>query len=544
MENLMRLYRNNMKNREFDKEGAVNLNQAKPQALQPNLHKLGDAGGFKGTGRPTPLKTDSSRCFGMFSLFVFLFFQACVSVPKRDVEKALPPPVSLVHSIEGALKNPAFQEGAWPEENWWEIFQDPLLSSYITTALADSPRMQQAEAKVEVAKQIAKEKRAILFPDLSFNPQTNWQHWSKNGIFRSFAPTFPGTFNDINVTFNSFWDLDLFGKNKQLYYAALGRFHAEEAEKASVRLFLSALVAKTYFELQAHHERYTLLKKTKEKRQTLLGLREARRKEIDNEIRLLVSQENFLKIDQDLLKVQTAMALSEHLLRILMGKSPDGVESLEVSSLPARDVILLPQDLSLDLLARRPDLMAGIWKVEAAAKEIGAAKADFYPNVNLMAFAGFESLHFHNLFSWASRSASLNPAIHLPIFTAGRLRAHLRAKRAEFDGAVADYHEQLLRASKEVLDQISILNFLEEELRIQELTIDNLSQHTELSLQRYEKGIMARMDSLHVEENLLAEELELVNFELEWRQARVNLIKALGGGYHALPPLQPGGTDG
>jgi NodT family efflux transporter outer membrane factor (OMF) lipoprotein len=477
------------------------------------------------------------------TLLLFLFFQGCVSVPKDEIEQALPAPVSFSHALQEALKTPVFQEGDWPKENWWEIFNDPVLSGYISRALVNSPTMKQAEAQVEIAKQIAQEKRGILFPDLSFNPQTQWQHLSKNGLFRSLSPAVPPVINDMYVTFDSQWDLDLFGRNKELYYAALDRYRAEEAEKADVRLFLSAAVAKTYFELQANLERLSLLKKTQSKRRMLVDLSTARRKNsLNNEIHLLEPQANLLQLERDLFTVQTEIFLNEHLLRVLMGEGPDSPSPLEVHDFPWKEPIPLPSDLSADLLARRPDLMAQIWRVEAAAKEIGAAKASFYPNINLLAFAGFESLHFHNLFSWSSKTISLSPAIHLPIFTGGRLKAKLREKRAEFQSAVAAYHEQLLSAAKEVVDQLTMLNFLDKQQQIQELTVDNLAQHSELTYQRYRKGISAYMNALEVEERFIFEEMQLIDIELSQRQACVNLVKALGGGYHLTPPLSPKGV--
>ncbi|MBI2742867.1 MAG: efflux transporter outer membrane subunit [Chlamydiales bacterium] len=479
------------------------------------------------------------------ALLAPLIFQGCITVPKQEVENNLQAPVVFSDSVQKALSSTVFVEGEWPSEKWWEIFQDPQLSRYIEMALEDSPTMQHAQAKVETALEFAKLKRSSLLPNLSFNTNSNWQYLSKNGFFRSFAPQIPATVDDIWFTFNLFYDLDLFGSTRERFRAALGEYHASEAERAGVQLFLSAAVAKAYFELQANIERRTLLSKTANRRKALLLLHADRKKYgLDTQIDLLEAEKELLEIEKLLSKTQENIELNEHMMKVLMGHSPDGGVALQVLHIPFEDPIALPSDLSLNLLSRRPDLMAQIWRVEAAAHEIGAAKADFYPNINLMAFAGFESLHFNQLLSWSSRAGSANPAISLPLFTGGQLKANLKSKWAEFHQQTAAYHEILLTAAQEVVDQLTILLKLNDQLRIQNLTVENLLSHTNLSRARYLGAVSPYMEALQTEERLFDVELELVDLKLIRRQACVNLIKGLGGGYHQTAPLTPSKKEG
>lgn len=475
-------------------------------------------------------------------LLIPLLFQGCISVPKQEVESNLQAPLVLSDSMQKALSSAVFTEGEWPSEKWWEIFNDSQLSRFIETALADSPTMQLAQAKVDAALQLAKQKRAPLLPNLSFNANSNWQHLSKNGFFRSFAPEIPANVDDIWFTFNLFYDLDLFGSQKERYRAALGELHAQEAERAGVRLFLSAAVAKAYFELQANKLRLTILKKTETRRKSLLYLHTERKaKGLDNQIDLLEAQKELLDIAKMLSKTQENIELNEHMLKVLMGHNPDTVssESLEILNIPFDDAIALPKDLSIELISRRPDLMAEIWRVESAAHEIGAARADFYPNINLMALAGFESLHFNNLLSWSSRAGTVNPAISLPIFTGGLLQSNVKSRWAEFHERAASYHELLLTAAREVVDGLTTLLKLNDQLHIQELTAYNLRDHTDLNLLRYREGLSPYMEALQTEVRLFNVELELVDLRLIRREACVNLVKALGGGYHVESPLNP-----
>lgn len=475
-----------------------------------------------------------------------LALQGCVSVPQKKIDDRVASSLSFDASSERALASGVFQEGEWPTKNWWELFHDPQLASFIRTALADSPTMKRAEARMRAARQAANEKRAALFPHLDFDADTNWQYLSKNGFFRSIDPTIPGNINVIDVSLDFTYELDFFGKNRHTFEAAFGIAKAEEAERAQTILILSTAVASVYFELQADLSALHLLKEIGERRSILSQLhRERYTYGLDTEIRNLKFERDVLNIQNLILSIEKKIELDSHLLRMLMGHNPDDGEKLMVVPSEMRGAFPLPCDLSADLLARRPDLMAQIWRVEAAAHEIGAARALFYPNVNLLAFAGFESVSFSNIFSWQSRMAALNPAINLPIFTAGKLTANLKGKKAKFDEAIASYHELLLQAAKEVVDQISLFRLVSDQLKIQRLTIDNVEKNYQLTSERFSVGVDRYTNVLDTEEQLLEQKLEWIKLEYERYLSAVRLIKALGGGYHTKPPLgNSGGKDG
>jgi outer membrane protein TolC len=203
----------------------------------------------------------------------------------------------------------------------------------------------------------------------------------------------------------------------------------------------------------------------------------------------------------------------------------------------------LPEKVEVDLLARRPDLMAQIWRVEAAAEEIGVAKAEFYPNVDLSAFMGLESLTFNKFFLWASRMGALNPAVHLPIFVGGKLRANLRSKVSLFNEAVHDYNYLVLKSCQEVADQLTIVRSLSQQLTIQDESVNQVTEKYLLSFLRFEKGIVNYLNVLRDQEIVLNEELDQIDLQRNQLIATLQLIKALGGGYQrpVKPPQNAGG---
>ncbi len=482
------------------------------------------------------------------ALLVLIALHSCMSVPKKDIESSLQETPTLSNSLARASESPLFTPGDWPSEEWWEMFNDPQLAAYIRAALGGSPTLQQADAKVIMAREYAKQQRASILPNLNLDAGNLLTHLSKTGFFRAYAPPIPGTVDDTWVVLNLSYDLDFFGKNRFRYKAALNLLQAQQAESADVRLTLGAAVAKGYFELQADIERNSLLKKTAQRRRSLLHLHELRRAYgLDTQIDLLEADQDLLEIEKAISINEQSIELSDHVVRVLMGHTPDSANILEVLHIPFEEKVSLPSDLSLNLLSRRPDLMASIWQVESVANEIGAARADFYPDLNLFALAGFESVHIGKLFSWSNRAAGLIPALSLPIYTGGRLQANLREKWAEFHQATASYHSTLLNAAKEVVDQLTILLKLEDQLRIQQLTVENLRSHTELSLLRYAEGVSPYLEALETEEKLFDVEIQLIDLKLMQREALVNLIKGLGGGYNTTSPLTPskgGETNG
>ena len=199
--------------------------------------------------------------------------------------------------------------------------------------------------------------------------------------------------------------------------------------------------------------------------------------------------------------------------------------------------IEIPSNLSSDLLARRPDLTAQIWRIEAAAREIGAAKADFYPRVNLMAFAGLESLSFNKLLNFGSKEGGFVPALHLPIFTGGRLTAHLKGKVALFNEETYRYNELILNAAREVADQIVILSTTFDALNCQVNSLSAAEEQLAMQFSRYQYGINDYLTVLEREENLFAQQYQLYGYERDYLLAVLKMIKALGGGYHTNQPL-------
>jgi NodT family efflux transporter outer membrane factor (OMF) lipoprotein len=193
----------------------------------------------------------------------------------------------------------------------------------------------------------------------------------------------------------------------------------------------------------------------------------------------------------------------------------------------------LPDALPLALVGRRPDIVASRWRVEAMQGEIESARAQFYPNINLTAFAGFSTLSLDRLLEAGSRIVGIGPAIRLPVFEGGRLRAQLKGRVAGYDNAVATYNQTLTDALRDVADQVQSLRAAEAQGGHQRAATQAASNALRLARERERAGTTNMLPVLASELALVVQ--RKVELENQARRAdlRVGLIRALGGGFEA-----------
>lgn len=468
-------------------------------------------------------------------LFVgLLALSACASLPQEEQTENLITPPSVETSVRDSLESGFFVLSDWPKQAWWEVFQSTELNALIAEALVKDPTIQSVERRVEMARQTAKVVRSNLFPLLFFDADETWEYLSHNGLYRALNPSIPINANLVDLTLSSQYEFDFWGKNRNLFRAALGEEKAREAEAAGVSLIVSSSVAQAYFALKTNLARYDVYRELYEVRQALLELQKLlQRKSLLSRLQPLLSEESLLEASKHIYGIEQEIKTDRHLINILLGRDPDTPLEIHEGGLCALTSLNIPDTLSMDLLARRPDLMAQIWRVESLAHEVGAAKADFYPNVNLKAFIGLESIAYRLLFNTSSKIAGLQPAIHLPIFTAGAIRANLRAKKALFDAAVFDYNALLLRSSGEVADLLVLAQSLFEQLDDQKKIVEAAQNRCDLTTLRQRSGLDNRLTSYVIQEELLLKKLDALTLRYNQYLVAVKLIKALGGGYES-----------
>ncbi|HPE85298.1 MAG TPA: efflux transporter outer membrane subunit, partial [Chlamydiales bacterium] len=439
------------------------------------------------------------RFFVFYTLVGALFF-GCARIPKKDLQARLSPPLSIDRTKEIALAEGDFEPGEWPGHNWWFMFEDPQLTLLIVRVLENNPNMGIASMCAKAALQEAYIVRSALFPQLTSGAEVNWEHLSSQNLYRFPPSRIPPNIYQLALGLELNYDFDIWGKNKQRYQAALGEARASVAEAAMTKLSLSTAAARGYFSLQTEIEKEKVLRRRAQAEKDLLYLVEKRFEHgLTNELKVKEQKTRVYQTDQELVANTERIALGKNFLRALMGDSPDSDEEMLTPQARYTGKFPLPERLSLDLIARRPDVTARVWQVEKAAHLIGAAKALFYPDLNLLAAGGFSSLSWNMFFNKSSLAGQLNPAIHLPIFLGGKLRANLDARVAEFEEMVYEYNHTLLVAAEEVADSITNVQSASQRLKDQVQVVDEIAGIYDLSFANYKSGLDSRIQLLERE---------------------------------------------
>jgi NodT family efflux transporter outer membrane factor (OMF) lipoprotein len=235
------------------------------------------------------------------------------------------------------------------------------------------------------------------------------------------------------------------------------------------------------------------------------------------------------------------LALVRYQLSALLGAGPDRGDAITRPVLHVPSPAALPSQLPSELIARRPDLVAQRWRVEAASQDIKVAKTQFLPSFNLGALIGLQSLGFEHFLSMGSRISGASSALSLPIFDGGRLRGNLAVRDAEYDAAVEQYNQTLVDAVRDVVSQLTSINALAERERFQSEALAAARSAHELALQRYRTGVGNYLQVLATEVQLLAQSRASIDLDARALDLDVGLVRALGGGYQtdARAPSSP-----
>jgi NodT family efflux transporter outer membrane factor (OMF) lipoprotein len=451
-----------------------------------------------------------------------LAFSGCVTPPKLEPQQQTITNDRL--GLSSQLLAPA------QVRVWWSAFNDPQLDQLMRQALADNPTLAQAMARVREAQSLADVALAGLAPSLSYNAQETRQRFSGHDVI---PPPYAGTKRwEGHEGLNLSWDIDFWGRQDSLLKQARSRTTAAALDVASARLALSGAVAQAYIDLYRNNALADVAQRTEAQRQRILEITRRRvRSGLDTNVELREASGAVPEAHVELLQAQAAAALDTHQLAALSGQGAVVYAQILRPTLDPAAIMPLPAALPADLLGHRPDVLAARDRIEAARAGQAAAKAAFYPDINLAAFAGTAAVGFNNLFHGTSGVYGVGPAIHLPLFDAGRLRAEYRGAAAEIDDAVSAYNQSVLQAVRETCDQLSLIESLNAQTVLQQRSLDDAEAAYNLAEERYRAGLSSYLTVLNTESAVLSARREHVEFVSGGAIARVSLLLAVGGSF-------------
>jgi NodT family efflux transporter outer membrane factor (OMF) lipoprotein len=419
---------------------------------------------------------------------------------------------------------------AWPSADWWTALGDPQLDQLIREALADNPGLAVADARARAAQAAAGLADAARGPSVNAGASVSGARIPTTVMP---ADAGGGHFNVASYAYGSFkWGLDLWGGKRAAWEAALGASRAAEVEARAARIELSTNVARAYAQLgYAFAQQDLAAGELKRARQSQQLTAQRVTAGIDNRIVLKQAEAEVATDEQAVALADRAVDAARSALSVLLGKGPDRGDEIARPRVLTPAELAVPGDLPVELIGHRADLVAARWRVEAAGKDIKAARTEFLPNISIGAMAGVIRLGGGNPFTLPARFYQLGPSLSLPIFDGGRLRANLASKDASYDLAVAQYNQTLVGAVNEVADDVSATQSLARQLAAQQRAQAAARQAWDLALQRYQAGVGSYLEALSVRQQLLAADRGVAALQAQQVDRSIQLIQALGGGY-------------
>jgi NodT family efflux transporter outer membrane factor (OMF) lipoprotein len=454
-------------------------------------------------------------------LLAALILAGCVSY------SGITPQSTPVAAADLNLSNAAIQ---WPGDHEWEILHDPVLNDLMKQALEKNPTIKIARGRLSKVDAMVKAADANRLPDVSINASVTPERFTENYIY---PPPYAGSIYSTNLLMvDAKYEFDFWGKNRDLIAAAISNEKAAQAEIQSAQLLIETSVAKSYFTLARSLEQKKILERTLAQREELFNLRrQLLTAGLDTKQETQITRQGLPAIREDIIRMDEQISLSRNALAALIGKGPDATQNI-IASLPANVSYGAPATVPAELIGRRADISAARDRVIAAGKLINATKTEFYPNVNITAFAGFSSLGFAHWLDGSSRDYGVGPAISLPIFDGGRLRADLSSKTAEYDIAVESYNQTLIEAVHDVADQLTSLRSLEQQQKQQAELLQNAQSVYDIAQQREKAGLVSHSAVLGAETTLLTQRSAAIDMRTRAVELNINLIRALGGGFN------------
>ena len=456
------------------------------------------------------------------SLFPALLLSACVAAPPTtpQVKEVAPQTLGL-----GSAAAPRFSD------EWWKAFHDPQVDRLAALLVQDNPTLAAAMARIRAAQSQFSSAQAQDMPRLTLDGQDQRDLLSKDYII---PPPYAGTYRWFGqVEANLTWNLDFWGKQADLIARARSTSEAAALDAQAARLALSGAFAQTYINLYLAHVEGDIADSTLAERDEILKLTQSRF-DAGLENASAVEQAKTLvalaRVNQRRVAAQRDMDI--HAIAALTGQGASAYATITRPTPDLDTALPLPDALPADLLSRRPDILAARARVEAAAKGREAAHAAFYPDINLAAFAGFQAIGLSNLLSADAFTMGVGPAIHLPIFDAGKIRADYAGATAELDVAVADYNGAVLTAIKQTADAMTQVTSLAGQRGDQQGALDSATRAFKLAEERYRLGLSGQIQMLTAEATLLTAREQMATLTAQSATQRITLLLSVGGGFN------------
>jgi NodT family efflux transporter outer membrane factor (OMF) lipoprotein len=413
---------------------------------------------------------------------------------------------------------------------WWQNFQDPQLDRLIRRGLSDSPTLSQAQARLAEAIAETQGANAKLKPNANFDASALYQRAPENYII---PPPLAGhTFWMGQAGASLGWDLDFSGKQAHAVQRDKAIAQSAQLDLENARLLLTGAITQAYIDLHRSYALIDVARRSESQRQNIVSITERRvAAGLDTRLELRQAEGQLPQARVAREQAEAAAQLAIHQLATLTGQGAESYGGFTPPTLNIDAVLPVPTSLPINLLARRPDVLAARKGVDAADAQRLSDRAAFYPDVNLRGLAGIGAFGWSNLVSWSARGYGAGPALSLPLFDGGRLKAQYRGSEAALEGAIAAYNDVVLHAIGETADQLTRIETLSRERVDQQQTLEASEAAYQLAEERYRAGLASYLSVLNAETQVILARQTMVSIIDDGADARVRLLLAVGGNF-------------
>jgi NodT family efflux transporter outer membrane factor (OMF) lipoprotein len=471
----------------------------------------------------------SKRITAAAVLTILLTIAGCASTGGIAPQESGTDPAAL---DAGNAIRAANADAQWPAADWWRVYNDPQLDAWIEAAQANNPSLAAAQARVREAMSMAGVARSALSPQVNGHLSIQRQKWADNLYYGPGELAGQQSWNNTGTLALSY-HLDLWGRDRNAAERALDAAHASAADARAAQLELQANVVRTYVEMSLNYALLDIARATLQQQQQIADLAHRRLQGgIGTQLEVSQAETPLPEYDRQIDAIEEKIALGRNQLAALAGKGPGAGDSIQRPALSLAAPAGLPSALPAELIGHRPDVVAARWTVAAQARGIDVAKAEFYPDIDLLAsIGGYAAMGpLFQFLKSPSHSWSAGPALSLPIFDGGRLRSQLGAASAGYDEAVEGYNQSIVGALKDISDQVIRIRSLATQAQDADRSVAAARKNYDLSLEGYRRGLTDYLNVLTAQNQLLHAQEGVAKIQAERLGAHASLVTALGGG--------------
>jgi NodT family efflux transporter outer membrane factor (OMF) lipoprotein len=445
----------------------------------------------------------------------------CVLPPKDQPQLALTPDTALGL---GAANAPEV------DASWWRQYGDAQFDRLADAALEHNPSLQEALARIGLAQAQVQATAGTRQPNTVISGAATRQRYPEEYIYP--PPLAGNTYWSADVSARLSWDLDLWGRQRSLIQSMRASADATRLDANAARLAITASLAQAYLDLDRAYALADIAAQSEEQRRRILDITRKRiAAGLDTNVELREAEAAVPQAELGRLQAESARDVAVHRVVALTGGGAADYAGIVRPTLAVETALVVPDSLPADLLGRRPDILAARARAESAKSLHSAARASFYPNIDLTAFAGFEAIGLDNLSEWGARTMGLGPALSLPLFSAPRLKAQYAGAVANEDLSIATYNAAVVTAVQQTADQLTFVRSSALQLDKARASLTAAEDAYRLAQKRYQAGLTNYLTVLTTETQVLNARTSYVDVLHSQALARIGLLLAVGGNF-------------